>query len=310
MASRQIPQATIVPQSPQVGLATSSGQHLLLPHRSPQSRKEQTILVEITSRDRNYLNLIPSNPIKYTFARPLKDVRMIELIAGTIPANPYNIIHGANKFSFYEYGQAEQVLTISPGVYTSTTLVAALNTLFSSLTTVNTYTWSQNSSGQMVLTRNTGTTVFYLLFLSGTYSDELDRSCGHFVQQNTPALQMGFDLSDYKDISGVLTSPFPIDLYSSMNRLYLYINIQNNLDFGIIERGSGRRKPFAVIYLDDQTNGYKYLNKDTLTPVSFSLPQPLGRLVDLDIEFRDEWYRLVNFNGKDFTLLLNFTVLE
>lgn len=309
MTSRQVPSSTLVPQTFSTATPTSSGQHLLQPNRTPQSRAQRTVLVEVSSRDRNYLNLIPSNPMKFSFARPLKDIRSVELISGTIPANPYNIIDGANKFIFQE-GTRFFTVTIPPGVYTNATLIAELNTLFSSLATSNTYTWSLGSGNQSILTRTAGTNPFTLLFLSGTYSDELDRSCGFFLKQNTPALQLGFDLSDYDDCSGIIVSPFPMDLYSSINRLYLYINLQNSLDLGVIERGAGRRFPFAVIYLDKETNGYKYLNKETITPISYSLPQPLSRLQDLDIEFRDEWYRIVNFNGKDFSLLLQITCLE
>ena len=101
-----------------------------------------------------------------------------------------------------------------------------------------------------------------------------------------------------------------MDMRSSLTRLYLFINLNNTQNLGCIERGAGRRAPFAIIYLDEQTDGYKFLNKDTLTPASYSLPQPFSRLQNLDIEFRDEWHRLVNFAGKDFSLLLQLTVLE
>jgi hypothetical protein len=101
-----------------------------------------------------------------------------------------------------------------------------------------------------------------------------------------------------------------MDLASAMNRIYIYINLQNSQDLGAIERGAGRRWPFAIIYLDSATNGYKYLNKETFNSITYNLPQPISRLQNLEIEFRDEWYRLVNFNGKDFSLLLEFTTLE
>ena len=86
--------------------------------------------------------------------------------------------------------------------------------------------------------------------------------------------------------------------------------MQNSTDLGAIERGAGRRSPFAIIYLDEDKNGYKYLNKDTLSPMFFSLPQPLSRIQTLTIDFRDEWYRPVNFDGKDFSLLFEFVMLE
>ena len=289
---------------------TSSGQHLLQPHKAPNQRNRQTILVEVTSRDRNYLNLVPSNPMRFTLARPIKDVREVELLSGTIPAYPYTIVDGANKFLFEE-GTSSYTITIPPNYYTSASLISQLNTLFSAAALTNTYTWSQDSTtGASVLTRTAGALNFSFLFFTGPPDDTLDRSCGYFAQQNTPALQLGFDLSDYDSVAGVITSPFPMDLHTATNRIYLFINLNNSQDLGVIERGSGRRSPFAIIYLDQERNGYKFLNKETVTPAAFSLPQPMSRLQTLDIEFRDEWYRVVNFNGKDFSLLLQFTVLE
>jgi len=292
---------------------TSSGQHLQQPNRAPSTRREQTILVEVSSRDRNYMQRVSSNPTRFLFARPIKDVRRVELIAGTVPANPYNIVQGANQFTFTETNAGITTtfqVILTPGVYTATSLLGHLNSVFSSLATTNTYSWSQGSSGGSVLAATAGAATFGIQFLSGSIPDVIDRSDGYFLQQMTPALQLGFDMSDYYDVTGVIASPFPMDLQTSMTRLYLYINLENSQDLGVIERGAGRRWPFAVIYLDDQTNGYKFLNKETLTPAAFVLPQPLARMQNLQIEFRDEWYRLVDFNGKDFSLLLQFTVLE
>jgi hypothetical protein len=241
-------------------------------------------------------------------------VRSVELVSGTIPANPYNLIAGANQFTLTETAAGStvsQTISLTPGYYTQATFLTHLNTVFTGLTTMNSYTWSYSSTSEKLsLTRSAGVATFGLLFLSGVPSDNIDRSDGFFLQQTTPALQLGFDLSDYYDVSGVIEAPFPMDLASAMNRLYLYINLQSSQDLSAIERGAGRRWPFAIIYLDAATNGYKYLNKETFNSITYSLPQPISRLQNLEIEFRDEWYRLVNFNGKDFTLLLEFTTLE
>ena len=115
---------------------TSSGQHLQQPNRAPSTRREQTILVEVSSRDRNYMQRISSNPTRFLFARPIKDVRRVELIAGTVPANPYNIVQGANQFTFTETNvgitTTFQVI-LTPGVYTATSLLTHLNSVFSTL---------------------------------------------------------------------------------------------------------------------------------------------------------------------------------
>ncbi len=299
------------------GPPTSSGQHLLLPHRAPSTRAQRTRLVDITSRDRNYLSLVAPNPMRFTFQTPLRDVRSVELISGVIPACPYNIVDGANTFQFKEISGNDLcatndfLITIPPGYYTTATLIQKLNDMFCGLCGVNTYSWGQDpETGSLVLLRKTGTARFNLNFLSGYPEDTIDRCDGNWVMQNTPATILGFDLSEYVDNCGVILSPYPIDLASSMNRIYLYINFENSLSLSVIERGSGRKDPFAIIYLDDERNGYKYLNKETITPVMYSLPQPFSRLQNLYIDFRDEWYRPINFNGKDFHLQLQFTVLE
>jgi len=295
-------------------MSTSSGQHLLLKNdpRKPESRRHQTVLVEVSSRDRNYMQLILSNPFRFTFQRPLKDVRSVELIGGTIPANPYNVDKHYNQFTFQE-GTTQWLITLPPATYTYTTLLSALTTAITSLSGLaNTYSFSQDTNTQaFVTTRLTGSAVFSYLFGSGIPSDLLDKEDGSLQQINTPASILGFDFADYAcDSSGILTSPFPMDLFSLTSRLYLYINLENTLSLNVIERGVGRRSPYAILYLDQSTNGYKFLNKDTVTPVCYSLPQPLSRLQTLQIEFRDEFYRIVHFNGKDFSLLFQFTTLE
>jgi len=287
----------------------TSGQALQLPNRPPSNRKHKTALIEINSRDRNYTNLIASNPFKFSFATPLKDVRAVELIGGTIPAQPFNIL--TNTFLFEEsigYQTFKRTISIPQGYYTTDTLLAILPGLLQG--TVTTYT-ATLISGKLVITQTSGNDIpFALLFLSSSVPDEFDRVTGALVKMNTPATLLGFDISDYYSTSNIIESPFPIDLSTINTRLYLHINLENTQNLGCIERGSGRQMPFAIIYLDKDTNGYKFLNKETITPVSYTLPQPISRLQTLTVDFRDEFYRLVNFNGKDFTLLLQVTQLE
>jgi len=309
---------------------TSSGQHVIMPNRAPSTRNPYTVLVEVSSRDRNYNNQIGSNPLRFQFARPLKDVRSVELLGGTIPANPFCINDKNNKFTFQEGTSEESIdsvppnyatagavswaVTIPPATYTPTTLINTLVIALNSLPNKqNTYTASISSNtGNLILaTTNPDPVLYSFLFASGIYQDMIDRSDGYFLQMNTVAMILGFDLSDYtSEPDGTLISPFPVDINTALNRLYLFINFDNSQNLGCIERGAGRKSPFAIIYLDQQTNGYKYLNKDTITAASYSLPQPHSRLQLLNIEFRDEFYRLIDFNGKDFSLLLQLTLLE
>lgn len=292
--------------------ATSSGQHVLMPNRPPSTRKEYSVMVEASSRDRNYLNQVKSNPLRFQLQRPLKDVRSIELISGTVPANPCQLTHQNNKFDFKE-GSSIFHITITPGYYILPGLLTEIQDKInasgvSSLYTVTPITLVDGD--HVLFTSNNATLSFGLMFLSGISSDQIDRSDGYLLQQHTPALLLGFDISDFFSQSGQILSVYPYDLQTSLTRLYLYIDFNTSQDIGTIERGAGRRSPFAIIYLDTQTNGYKFLNKETVTPIHYNLPQPCSRVQAINIEFRDEFYHLIDFNGKDFSLLFQFTCLE
>jgi hypothetical protein len=290
--------------------AETSGQLVLKPHREPSSRVQHTIQLEVNSRDRNYKNDFLSNPFKFNFDTPLKDVCKVELIGGTIPGNPYNITEYNNKFSFYE-GTTTRVITITPGYYTTESLILALPALLNAGST-STYTITLNTIGCIVIRQIGVSNTFGFEFATGVHTDLLDTNNGTLVSMNTLSTLLGFDLTDYYSVPGInntLTAPYPVDMVSVNSRIYLYINADNMQNLGCISRGSGRRSPFAIIYFDVLTNGYKYLNKETVSPVSYSTPQPFARLRTLVVDFRDEFYRPINFNGKDFTLLLEFTVL-
>lgn len=287
-----------------------------MPNRHPSTRNPYTVLVEVNSRDRNFNNQIESNPLRFQFARPLKDIRSVELISGTIPAFPHCLNSQNNKFTFQEDYRTWTV-TLPIGSFMSSTLLIILSDALNALPGVqNIYLVDYNMCtrpGHLYIKAANPITVldYAFLFGSGQYQDNIDRSDGYMLRMNTPALIYGFDISDYySDADGNLVSPYPIDPVTALTRLYLFIDFDNSQNLGCIERGSGRRSPFAIIYLDENSDGYKFLNKDTLTPASYSLPQPYARLQALNIEFRDEFYRLVNFNGKEFTLLLQLTLLE
>jgi hypothetical protein len=284
---------------------------VLQPNRAPSTRAHQTILVEANSRDRNYNNQIGPNPLKFLLARPLKDVRSVELISGTVPARPFTLTKANNQFMFQEINAGltyRHTFTIPPAYYTSTSLATALQTVLSDPVLFDSYTVSVNGEGFLEVTGTGIVTQFSFLFLSGTPQDTIDRSDGFLVQRNTPAYTLGFDINDYASTANTIRAPYTMD--TAITRLYLYIDFESSQSLSAIERGSGRRPPFAIIYLDTETNGYKFLNKETITPASYSLPQPHSRLQSITIDFRDEFYRPIDFGGHEFTLLFQFTVLE
>lgn len=289
-------------------ITQTSGQALLLKERPLANRKQKTVLLELNSRDRNYLNLIKSNPFQYTLQTPIRDIRSIELIGGTIPAKPMNINSSNNKFTFIE-SESSRTIEIPVGYYSEEAFIQALALLLSTVS-LSEYLIKKTALGNMVIIQSGFAQPFELIFLLTDTPDVIDPVNGALLEQKTPALLMGFDMSDYFSVDGAIVSPYPMNLNANLTRLYLYMNFQNSLDLSCISRGAGRRSPFAIIYLDTDVNGYKFLNKETYSPISYSLPQPIGRLTTIQVEFRDEFFQIVDFNGKDFTLLLECTVLE
>ncbi len=286
----------------------TTGQSLLLKERPLSSRKTKTILLELNSRDRNYLNLVKSNPFQYTLQTPIKDIRSIELIGGTIPSKPNNINSTNNTFTFVESGFQRKII-FPPGYYTENALMEQLSTLLSE-DSQSIYVVKKSVIGKLIILQEEFLQPFSFSFFSGQNPDIIDPVTGALLSMTTPAFLLGFDMSDYFCEDAAIVAPYPMDPHANLTRLYLYMNFQNSLDLSCISRGAGRRSPFGIIYLDTDSNGYKFLNKETFSPISYSLPQPISRLTTIQIDFRDEFYQTVDFNGKDFTLLLECTVLE
>ena len=91
--------------------------------------------------------------------------------------------------------------------------------------------------------------------------------------------------------------------------MYLYINQENNQDIATIERSVGKKSPYSIIYMD-QTSPYKTFTQESFEPFFQASPAPIARLTTLTLSLRDEFDRILNFNGRDFTFLLEIVYLE
>ena len=288
----------------------TSGQQIIITPQKRSSRKEITTLLEINSRDRNILSYPKSSQFRIRLYRPLKDIVKIQIAGGVIPGCLYNINLGWNQFTFQEDGLKWDV-TIPPGRYTYESLCAKLASILNSLSGVtNTYKVEIDATtGLLSLVRTAGGLNFSFLFLTGNIVDFYDQN-NTLVKINTPAKLLGFGRADYSNSGNTLTAPNVVDLEFLLNRCYLYINHDNTQDINTIERSVGRQQPHAIIYFDELRNNYKFLNKETYEPLFSSYPAPLSRVSTLDISFQDEFDRIVDFNGRDFTLLLEIVSLD
>jgi hypothetical protein len=289
----------------------SSGEAVTLPYQKRSGRKEVITLIEINSRDRNIVSYPKSSSFRVRLYRPLKDIVKVQIAGGTIPGCLYNINTGWNIFTFQEATKQWDV-TIPPGRYTYETLCTTLASALNGLPGVsNIYSIGINGiTGILTINRTAGTAVFSILFLSGNYVDYYDQD-NTLQKINTPAKLFGFGRADYSNGSGsTITAPNVVDLDFLLNRCYLYINHDNTQDLNTIERSIGRQQPHAIIYFDELRNNYKFLNKETYEPLYCSYPAPISRISTLDISFEDEFNRIVDFNGRDFSLLLEVISLE
>lgn len=289
----------------------SSGQDLIIPREKTNKRKHRSILIEVNSRDRNILSYPNPNSFRWILQRPLKDILSIQIVGGTFPTRIFNVNTGYNQFTFQEDG-IHYTVTLNPGRYTMSSYAIEIGSKINNIVGLkNQYSvLISPTSDQITITQDTGTQhPFALLFATGTFVDLYQDNV--LLKINSPTKQMGFLTQDYRD-NGTrsITSPYALELNYLHNRVYLYINVETSQDITTIERSAGKRDPYTIIYMNEDERAYKYFDKVTFEPSYLSSPAPVARVRAFDISIRDEFYRLIEMNGRDFTLLLEVVTLE
>lgn len=290
---------------------TSSGQHLLMNDQSKIKKAIRHTTIVVNSRDRNYLKYPNPSDFRYTMRRPLTNVSSIELINGSIPGQLYTIQSPWGSFNFKE-GTLATTIVLTPGLYTETTLCAELqNKLNAIIGKQNTYVVSvdQNTHRLSITATNINPIVYSILFLSGYIHDEIDTKTLALVRINTPARLLGFVSNDYTSVLGIIQSPLPMDLEHFLNRIYLHIE-SDGKNLSIMELGAGKHDCFHIFYIHPGKENYKFLDKDIDHSIFISSPAPLARMSNLNIELRDEFNRLIDFNSREINLVFEISHLE
>jgi len=303
---------------------TSSGQQILLPQQTqlpslkPRQRKEKVTTVICNSRERNVVSYPNTNQFRWRLRRDLKDILSIRLIGGSVPANLYNINTDWNKFTFLE-NSVSYTITLNPGKYDEPSLAAELKRALNSSGLANVYNVTYSTTTLKIsIVRTSGTYNFSLLFGSGNYTDQFDDFTGtvdalsndYLSEIRSPARILGFVTQDYSSTSGTIIAPNPVDIAWFLNKIFLHINVDTALELNRVEVARGAHDPYTIIYLDEVKDSVKHLNKETDYPVIEFSPAPLSRLSLLEISLRDEFYKLLDVQNKEFTLLLEITYLE
>lgn len=290
----------------------SSGQDILLPEKAKR-KSSRSLFFEVHSTDRDRRIYKNSNEFRWRFPAPIKEVQQLKIIGGSIPRPLYNIDVPYNSFTI-DIGGTKSTVTITPGSYDETALASEIAAKINIIASPpNIFTVAISSvTGQFILTRTVGSAAFSLLFDTGLYRDLIDTTTGGLLEPNSPATILGFqpavDVSDAG--TGRITSPFAVQLRDRNNRIYLYLNYESTQDLTAISRGLGRKEPSLIIYMDQGDSHVKFLNKETYDLFVLSAPAPISRITTLDVSFRDEFYRPINFNGREVTLLFEATAFD
>ena len=291
-------------------IPTSSGQHVLMKDQMKIKRAVRRTTIVVNSRDRNLIHYYNSNEFRYKLRRPLTNVMSVELMNGCIPSYIYNVNTGWNTFQFKE-GTLIVTITLTPGYYTESTLLVELQTQLNAIPSKkNTYTVTLNANTKKIKITSTNIVPFSFLFYSGSPNDDIDLNTLAILSINTPARLLGFGLQDYNsDANGSITSILPIDIDNFLKTIYLHID-SDGKNLSRMELGNGGRDCFHIFYLAPGSANYLFLNKETDHSLFESIPAPIARIMTLNISFRDEFNRVVDFNQRESTLVFEITHLE
>jgi hypothetical protein len=289
---------------------TSSGQHVLMKDQTKIKRAVRRTTIVVNSRDRNLLQNYNSNEFRYKLRRPLTNVMTIELMNGCIPNYIYNVNTGWNTFNFQE-GILVVTITLRPGYYTESAIVTELQTQLNAIPNKkNTYAIILNQNTKKLQITSSNTVPYKLLFYSGSPHDDIDLNTLAILSINTPARLLGFGLQDYSsDANGSIIGILPIDIDNFLKTVYLHIETDGK-NLSRMELGNGGRDCFHIFYLIPGSANYLFLDKETDLSLFESSPAPIARIMSLDISFRDEFNRLVDFNQRESTLVFEITHLE
>jgi len=301
---------------------TGSGSALI----AQPKRTYRTVRVEVNSIDRNYGKDPFSSEFRWTFPFPVKEVKEVRVISGTLPVPYLNIDKGWNQFTFQE-GIIEYTVSLPIGYYIIDLFVSMLTGVLNGLGCANTYCVDQvANTGQIRIRAITGDAFFGILFATGNFVDTLDAKTKAILELHSPARIMGFGWADYCTQNGVIIAPRVPNLWYSLEKGYLYLNFDSTQDLRAIFRGAGRKEPSAIVYFDElNTYNYsypnntscnrvipltKFLNKETYDTVILPSPASISRISYLEVSYRDMFYNLINTQGRELSLLLELVICD
>jgi len=278
----------------------------LIPANQENHIKDSDIITTnliIDSRDRLHDDY--ANPSKYIIKLPdtITNIVNIELIGAEIPKTHYNINEYNNKVEFTVGGGTVKTVTIAEGNYTEAELVTALNDdeVFKASLVIS-YDTKTRKFSIVKESSNTATTI---LLFEGE-DEKYNNKTRKLYRENTMGKVLGYNIENVQITTNALVGPKQADLNHDK---YVMLKIK---DLGTIHGVfMGVEDAFAKIVLDNEFGTIKYLKMaDIGRRFIKTFSPPLGKLNDLEIEFRTYDNKMYNFNGIDHCLFFKITTLK
>ena len=285
------------------------GSHMVM-QNVHKTIKERIVNIDTKYRkDYDYTQPASANVV---FGERLAEVRSLEVVSADLPITFYNI-HGENNFDRtgnnylkIVIGVSSEMLVITPGYYTSTTLKTEINARLTALggNYVNISFDISNNLSQFSSSSSTATLTMNVNSAGNTVDSNLRNSLGWIL---------GFRDAIYTVTSAVRLNSEQILLVRSPRHVFIVLNefsqsnansfvspFENtNLNKNIVAKISIPTINFGETLCANRTNGYlvsetrKYGEKVNIQKMNLQILDDAGRLIDL--------------NGGDFSVCLRLT---
>lgn len=259
----------------------------------------------VDSRDRLHDDY--ANPSNYTIKLPdtITNIVNIELIGAEIPKTHYNINEYNNKVEFTVAGVAKTT-TIAEGNYTEAELVTALNA--DAVFTASLVISYETKTRKFNIARQNANASTTILLFEGE-NEKYNNRTRKLYKKNTMGKVLGYNIENVT-VPSIAGGGVDGSKQADLNHdKYVMLKIK---DLGTIHGiFMGVEDAFAKIVLDNEFGTIKYLKMaDIGRRFIKTFSPPLGKLNDLEIEFRTYDNNLYNFNGVDHCLFFKITTLK
>jgi hypothetical protein len=272
----------------------------------------QNLNIDTRFRD-NYTKTSASN-FQFVLPTQFNDVMSIQLDNFEFTTPVYNISAGlGNNFFSIEINTGEMLTIIIPdGIYTDTTLIAAINLAITNIPLLNnpaTYqiVMSQNSNRCSIFTNSSVSSYEFTLFFQGSiqgtdnFAVPLPFKLGWIM-----GFRLGFYTSEF-----VYTSEGSIDLYGP-KYIYLvfddYNNSVNNGFFSAFNSSVLNNNILARISMNPNTLGSVIQNNLAIITQARQYFGPVN-INKVNIQLLDEYGRILDMHSMDYSFCVTFNIV-